>query len=405
MKRVYLFLFLFVMQISLSVWSQSIKCIVEGTTDDKSTTEMYIVEAGADLRMMDNILSAPVVDGRFSYVLEIDTLRYCSLIPNNQYAEGSWTSANFIAEPQTVKIAFDGDNVVVNGNGKEQQMESIYNKVLEDRFLPLFASLESKRDSVENIIKAKKAEMSKEDQQQFIKEFSSKNSSDTLVSLYNNINKVYEEASFDQQTEGIEWLYSHPCFFGLAKIKSCLNFAGAEDPTIQDYIQSYKTIYNKQIPGHPYHENILDIISSKELKVGNKYIDYPISDADDNILNLSSLCKGKIILVALWASWCGPCRRKSKQIIPLYNEYKDKGFQVIAIARERKKEHMLQAIAKDGYPWQSYLDLKDQNRVWQKNGVNNAGGITFLISSDATILAVNPTAQEIATILKERLEK
>lgn len=66
---------------------------------------------------------------------------------------------------------------------------------------------------------------------------------------------------------------------------------------------------------------------------------------------------------------------------------------------------MLQAIAKDGYPWQSYLDLKDQNRVWQKNGVNNAGGITFLISSDATILAVNPTAQEIATILKKRLEK
>ena len=143
------------------------------------------------------------------------------------------------------------------------------------------------------------AEMSKEEQQQFIKEFSSKNSSDTLVSLYNNINKVYEEASFDQQTAGIEWLNSHPCFFGLAKIKSCLNFAGAEDPTIQDYIQSYKTIYNKQFSGHPYHENILDIISSKELKAGNKYIDFPISDADGNILNLSSLCKGKIILVDL----------------------------------------------------------------------------------------------------------
>lgn len=123
MKRV--FLFLAVMQISLSVWAQTIKCIVEGTTDDKSTTEMFIVEAGADLRMMDNILAVPVVDGRFSYVFDIDTIRYYSLIPNNQYAEGSWTSANFIAEPQTVKIAFHGDNVVVNGNGKEQQMEYI----------------------------------------------------------------------------------------------------------------------------------------------------------------------------------------------------------------------------------------------------------------------------------------
>ena len=41
--------------------------------------------------------------------------------------------------------------------------------------------------------------------------------------------------------------------------------------------------------------------------------------------------KGKTVYVDFWASWCAPCLRSLPQINELYAEYKDRGFEVIAI--------------------------------------------------------------------------
>ena len=62
--------------------------------------------------------------------------------------------------------------------------------------------------------------------------------------------------------------------------------------------------------------------------------------------------RGKVALIDLWASWCGPCRTTSKQLIPIYEKYKDRGFTVIGVAREQNSDiRMREAIRKDGYPW------------------------------------------------------
>ena len=53
------------------------------------------------------------------------------------------------------------------------------------------------------------------------------------------------------------------------------------------------------------------------------------------------------------AKWCGPCRRHSMAMIPIYEKYKDKGFTVLAIAAERRAEDMQKAVEQDGYPWPS----------------------------------------------------
>lgn len=45
-----------------------------------------------------------------------------------------------------------------------------------------------------------------------------------------------------------------------------------------------------------------------------------------NIINLSDKIKGKVALLNLWATWCGYCIAKSRTMIPIYNEFKDKGF-------------------------------------------------------------------------------
>ena len=45
------------------------------------------------------------------------------------------------------------------------------------------------------------------------------------------------------------------------------------------------------------------------------------------------------------------CRANSKSMIPVYEEFKDKGFTVVGIAREKHRERHGTGVRKDGYPW------------------------------------------------------
>ena len=79
------------------------------------------------------------------------------------------------------------------------------------------------------------------------------------------------------------------------------------------------------------------------------------------------------------------------------------GFTVVGVAREDKRENMERALAQDGYPWLNLLELRDENNIWNKYGVNYAGGITVLVDRDGTILAIQPTAEEVEKILQEKI--
>ena len=130
-----------------------------------------------------------------------------------------------------------------------------------------------------------------------------------------------------------------------------------------------------------------------------------VRNTDGQLVPISTLTKGKVALIDLWASWCGPCRRHSIAMIPIYEKYKDKGFTVIAIARESNREDMENAAKKDGYTWPSLLELNDENQVWRKNGAGNAGGAMYLIDRDGTILSTSTDAEELESLVKAAIER
>ena len=55
-----------------------------------------------------------------------------------------------------------------------------------------------------------------------------------------------------------------------------------------------------------------------------------ITKPDGTIFKLEDY-KGKVILVNLWAIWCGPCIAEMPEFIKLKEEYKDKGFEIIGL--------------------------------------------------------------------------
>ena len=63
--------------------------------------------------------------------------------------------------------------------------------------------------------------------------------------------------------------------------------------------------------------------------------------------------KGTYVLVDFWSPWCGPCRREIPNIQAVYEQYKDKGLQVLSLAVwERKPQsHTIETAGELGMDW------------------------------------------------------
>ena len=43
---------------------------------------------------------------------------------------------------------------------------------------------------------------------------------------------------------------------------------------------------------------------------------------------------GKVLLVNLWATWCGPCRMETPELVKLHKEFQSRGVEVIGLSTE-----------------------------------------------------------------------
>ena len=56
--------------------------------------------------------------------------------------------------------------------------------------------------------------------------------------------------------------------------------------------------------------------------------------------------KGRILLVDFWASWCDPCREEFPEFEALYQEFRNRGVEIVAVSVDRKRENAEAFLAK-----------------------------------------------------------
>jgi peroxiredoxin len=66
------------------------------------------------------------------------------------------------------------------------------------------------------------------------------------------------------------------------------------------------------------------------VEIGRTAPDFELTTLDGGSIKLSEL-RGKGVLINFWASWCKPCRDEMPAIQRVYDRYKDKGLEVVAV--------------------------------------------------------------------------
>ena len=118
---------------------------------------------------------------------------------------------------------------------------------------------------------------------------------------------------------------------------------------------------------HPYlkkaKEDIEEMVKPKDNPktafIGQQFTDLEMADPDGKMHKVSELVdEGKYVLVDFWASWCGPCRAEMPNVLEAYNKYHDKGFEVVGISFDNKKDAWVKAVGQLNLPWLQLSDLK-----------------------------------------------
>ena len=409
------------------------ECVIKGEVIDRPYSHrLALIGYKDDFRIHEPYAIIPVRNGKFEYTCNLEKNKVYELVFTDEMAKSAWRPIEFFVEQGEIKItaySYDSDeNPIVRGGILNEQywnycqerdkkfaLDDIYRQSRELRdekryFSPRAMELQALMERAKNNRQKRDSLYLYYDQLRENKE--------ELTPEANALLAKWELTTTEIRKYDMNYIATSPSlvsyFMLMKEIKNVSDYLVHALPEeakrfsfvdLQQLEHLYITIYKPMFPEHPYTSSIALMLQSLDrIKVGGNYIDFTAPDLQGNPVRLSEQIDGKVALIDLWASWCGPCRRAAKSMIPVYEKYKSKGFTVVGIAREKAMQTAVAAAAQDGYPWKILVEIGDAGNIWSMYGVGNSGGGTFLVDRDGKILAISPTTEEVEDILKKMLE-
>lgn len=302
--------------------------VINGLTDLPDGTLLYLSESKYDREKdemhSETIDSTTVSDGSFMF--------------KGKIASGFTTVAVFRKDQNDLRKMYLGDHTVTLDARNTSLQESIVTGApiqdQSDEHLKFYKAFDVKLDSINDLAD----EITIKD--------------DSLLGLYA---KAYHDIEAAQLASTADFIKSHPDYELSSFLLMYLRHEVSEEKT--------KELYeglNPNVQASLYGDVVLEHIrKSIKIQTGTQAPEIILRDSTGREIKLSSL-KGKYVLIDFWSSWCGPCRGENVNLVKVYKDYKEKGFEIVSVSVDEKESNWKKAMKEDKISWISVLDSKGE---------------------------------------------
>lgn len=200
----------------------------------------------------------------------------------------------------------------------------------------------------------------------------------SIFNKYRNLEEKYSKETSGMHYLSMVWNIDDCILFDLMKANELCRGIVDYTPLSEEQTASLSTI-DPTIRNAIIEENhkLLAKIEENKKKTGYTVLDVPEVDNSQLFAEMIKPFKGKVVLVDVWETWCGPCRAANQAMIPLKAQMANKEMVYLYLASESSPENAWRNMITDlhGYHYR----VNEMQSVFLREQLKSRGVPTYII--------------------------